>query len=679
MRWAFLITLLVCCAGMTRAETITLRSGEHEDFARLVAFLPADLNWDVAQNGRKVEVRIDAGKDHDFDTGAVFDRIPRTRIAAVTQAGRNRLSIDLACDCEVSSFFQSPRMLVIDVRDATAPLSSRTTRSETNPPPRIMREALHESLVARQSYSTSSLSQFAEALAQQTTRDVLDLNADPAGRGEVLATLDGGLRNLDLPNIAAAPGKEHTQNPPGRGAGTCDNLAQDPLGRFADPGDFATQKAQLTSRLYTERLNLDADVATDMAQLYLAHGLGAEARQMLQVAGTAGGGAAYLVDLAVLIEHPDRVERQRVEGFEHCAPGNILWSVMAQPRKPMAAEDGWKVARAAEALPRPLLRAIAPRLIANLVASGQPEPGGMIDKIIDRAGGAEGKSMADVLLSENESEQQDILDDIAQSNSEDAAEASALLVERHIEAGETVPKPLSELVASHAEEQRHGDASGMLRKAEAFSLISRGEFEPALAILKSGVLGAGEQAETVSRFFGELARKADTVTFLKVALSETALSLAASPSVRQSVAARLYENSFASAASALVNASEPLDPSLLANALGARLFGEVGIPDEVLFAEAGVGPEADEARYHALLSAGRFAEARQVGLGLGLADPVDALLSLPAEPALRDGNEPREDAPEVTLARATALTESTSDLARTVSEMLGDPALAVGQ
>lgn len=667
----FLILLLFCSAGLARAETITLRSGEHDDFARLVAFLPEKPKWKVEQDGRRVEVEIIGGESHDFDTSTVFDRIPRTRIAGVTQAGVNRLTIDLACDCTVSSFFQSPRMLVIDVTDAEP-----ADTAEAEPPP-AMREAFRESLVKRQSYSTSSLSQFAEALAQQTTREVLDISAADAALRTNDAAMDAGLSNLDLPNISVSGARQPRS---GRGSArdaACDLLTEDPLGRFAEVDDFAAEKGRITAELYTERFDLNTDAAIDLAQLYLSQGLGAEARQILDMTGRQTGGASFLADIAVLIEDPDVVPRERLDAFAQCATGNVLWPVLAEPRVQMSDDMGWQVARAAEALPRPLLRAIAPRLIANLVASGQSDPANLVDKIIDRTGGPGGKSMADVLLATDEGEQEVILDEIAQSTSDEAAKASAMLVERHVEAGKAVPEPLSDLVASHAEEQRHGDTSGMLRKAEAFSLISRGEFGPALGILKSGALGGTEQADTVAQFFTELSRKGDRVTFLKIALSETGLALTAPPAVRQAIAARLYENNFLSAASTLVDTRDPLEPALLTNALTASLFGEVGIPEDVLFAEAESGPEADEARYHALLSAGRLAEARQVALGLGIADPVDPLLAFESDATAESDSDP--DPARVTLARANALTESTSDLAQTVAEMLGDPALALGQ
>ena len=142
--------------------------------------------------------------------------------------------------------------------------------------------------------------------------------------------------------------------------------------------------------------------------------------------------------------------------------------------------------------------------------------------------------------------------------------------------------------------------------------------------------------------------------------------------VRQAVAARLYENRFPGPAARLILGGEPLDGALLAEALGARYHGDVGIPDAVLFAPSDAADrETAEARHAALLGAGRFAEAKQAALRLGREDPVDPLLARQPEP---DGTEALSG-PELSLQRASALTEASASLAETVAQVLDDPLL----
>lgn len=667
-----LILWLAVIAGTVQAATVTVRSGEHEDFTRLVAFLPKGAEWTVDSADRVIRLQLASAEEHRFDHRTVFDRIPKTRIASLSAPGSNRLEIALNCACQVTTLFEAPRLLIIDVGDSADPATPAVPEpapQQARPAaPEALQTSLRAPLVTRQAYSTSSVSHFAEALAGQTTRQILDVGDPDAPRPDGDETLGRDLRNIDLPNIALPKGAGETPARRQRRA-ACSGPVAAPLGTFGGEVDFFAEKGALSAALYTERLALDPQAAIALAQLHLSQGLGTEARQILAMVDRLDPGRAFLAQLSMLIEDPESVPRSSFEPYRDCSEVNAIWPVLAAPRPPMSEGDGWQVARAAEALPRPLLRAIGPRVITNLVDSGQKDPANMIARILERLG-PPGQTMADVRLAEAASDKEEILTEIARSNGEDAAEASALLVERTIDAGAPVPDELAALVASHAEEQRHGEAGSMLRKAEAFSLISQENFDAALPVLTQGSLDPEAQASVTAQFFRHLAESADTVTFLRIALARPALAEAAPPEVRQAVAARLYENRFPEAAARLIETSEPLDDALLAEALGARLHGAVGIPDAVLFKQTDSEDRATgEARYAALLGAGRFAEAKQTALRLGKPDPVDPLLSL--EPAQ---DPPRGETP-LTLEGAGALTEATAALAETVTAVLADPLL----
>lgn len=672
---ALVILALALVAAAAQAATVTVKSGEHGDFTRLVAFLPEGAQWQMTTEGRTAMLTLSGTSAHQFDTSTVFDRIARNRIASLAQSGGNRLDITLNCACEASAIFEPPRLLIIDVTEAKETPAAAEPEPETPTPdtaPPALEASLRAPLITRDTYSTSSVSRFAEALADRTTRQILDVGDPDRPRPERQVALGTEFRNIDLPNIALSG------DAPEGSAGTlarkrlasCSGLVEAPLGRFAEDADYFAEKARLSATLFTEQLALDRAVAVEMAQLNLSQGLGAEARQMLAMIPRPDDGRAFLAQLARLIEDPESLPRSTFEPYRDCSEINAIWPVLAGPRQPMAEEDAWQIARAAESLPRPLLRLIGPRVIANLITSGRKDPANMIARILDRSGSGKTPTMADVLLADAPSDQTQILDVIAKSTGEEAAQASAMLVERQIEAGETVPDDLADLVASHAEEQRHSDTGGLLRKAEAYSLISKRDFGAALAILTAETLEPKAQAAVTEQFFRALAESADTVTFLRFTLANPALAVAAPADVRQALAARLYENRFPEPAARLLDRTEPLSGTLLAEALDARFYGDVGIPDEVLFEPPqDDSPEAAEARYAALLDAGRFAEAKQTALGLNKPDPIDPLLALASAPVEEGGG------PELTLKNASALTDATAELAEMVGAVLADPAL----
>lgn len=105
-------------AGFAEAQTIVARSGEHDEFTRLVMRIPDNVDWSLTQNGRMATVNI-ASATAVFDTRSVFSLIPKERVMDVRQNGPGQpLRIDLGCDCVVEHFQQANGYLVIDVRDS---------------------------------------------------------------------------------------------------------------------------------------------------------------------------------------------------------------------------------------------------------------------------------------------------------------------------------------------------------------------------------------------------------------------------------------------------------------------------------------------------------------------------------------------------------------------------------
>lgn len=111
---AIALTTAVVVAGYAEAQTIVTRSGEHEDFTRLVMRLPEGVEWSLTQNENVATVNV-GSPTAVFNTQSVFDLIPRTRIQSVSQNGPGQpLRIDLGCECSVDYYQQSDGYLVID-------------------------------------------------------------------------------------------------------------------------------------------------------------------------------------------------------------------------------------------------------------------------------------------------------------------------------------------------------------------------------------------------------------------------------------------------------------------------------------------------------------------------------------------------------------------------------------
>ena len=128
--------LLATTVGAT-AQTVTVRSGDHASFARLVfEFATGRPDWRLDREGGGYVLTFDA-PDLRLDTNDVFRLIGRDRVESVVQDGPGGpLRIGLSCDCHAEGFEYRTSVLVIDIRDGPAPgVSEPGTPPASDPGP----------------------------------------------------------------------------------------------------------------------------------------------------------------------------------------------------------------------------------------------------------------------------------------------------------------------------------------------------------------------------------------------------------------------------------------------------------------------------------------------------------------------------------------------------------------
>ena len=119
------LALVVTCVAylmphILSAQPIQVRSGAHDDFARLVLRLPPGVDWSAepVSSGLRIEF---SGYRGGFDTSQVFRRIDKSFIADVRSTG-TAVIVTYACVCEAQVFTEAPDLLVIDVTKVRAAL-----------------------------------------------------------------------------------------------------------------------------------------------------------------------------------------------------------------------------------------------------------------------------------------------------------------------------------------------------------------------------------------------------------------------------------------------------------------------------------------------------------------------------------------------------------------------------
>lgn len=115
IRRAAILALALLSGGMAAAQGVTVQSGDHDGFTRLVARIGVERDWQVTRDGREVRIAI-APDAPTFDLSRVYDLISRDRVAQIADA--DGLALSLACDCAVSVTRYRDNYAVIDIADA---------------------------------------------------------------------------------------------------------------------------------------------------------------------------------------------------------------------------------------------------------------------------------------------------------------------------------------------------------------------------------------------------------------------------------------------------------------------------------------------------------------------------------------------------------------------------------
>ncbi|WP_406720264.1 hypothetical protein RPE78_08130 [Thioclava litoralis] len=116
MRHLFLGTLLATIASVAAAQTITVQSGEHPDFTRLVFLFRGKVDWSLEQNENGYAFSVNK-PDVKYDLSKVFYFIPRTRISELYPVnGSSALDIATPEGIALTAFELASGAVVVDAR-----------------------------------------------------------------------------------------------------------------------------------------------------------------------------------------------------------------------------------------------------------------------------------------------------------------------------------------------------------------------------------------------------------------------------------------------------------------------------------------------------------------------------------------------------------------------------------
>lgn len=672
--WALGLLFLVW-SNPVLAQTLTVRSGEHATYTRLVMRLPDGIDWRLQQDGPVAELFIE-GDNVSFDMSGVFARIPRVRLSDLAQDGPGKpLRLNLACNCPVTGFLERDDYLVLDIGDPVSdvPVRFGLSEPETAKPPvlppqsgaaamvlpligndpaaqLLMRDhgahmivgpvtgeatgkaaddpgaSDHVEELAQDRNDGLSRSERAiqEQIARAATQGLVDVDADALrsieAQSEVPDTVDAAQLRSNIKattsvdrdmSLAAGPLSVN-----GHG-GYCMDPDRIDITTWGDDRPFGHQIGAFRTRMAGEFDDLSPGDLRGLAKTYLYFGFGAEARQLLREADERKADIRILDAFARLLDEGQLKKPHPFDDQKHCNSAVAMWSVYANPVSPRDEINSDAIVRAFAELPPHLRDHVGPGLMRRFVNAGDADTAEILKRIINRAAPRDDASMqmaeAELArLNGKETQADELVKDVAHGGSGESPNALITLVDRHFESRKPVPSDTVQLISSYVLEMRRTEAGEDLARAHALALGLAGDFHAAFDV--AGQLDRAVSEQTIGQLLDVLTENADDVTFLELSFDTAVTTPNVFPGeTKLKVAQRLLDTGFPETAMAL--ADQPVSGRLHEEqaVIRAEASLAMGLPRRALLELVGrSGPDIDVLRAEALRMSGLHAEAAEI-------------------------------------------------------------------
>lgn len=577
-----IISTMVVLGQSVSAQSLLVRSGEHEDFTRFVIRIQPGTEWSLDTGPRQAELSIVLPQVR-FDTSGIFRRIPRKRVEDVVQTEPGGpLGFRLGCDCRVDAFVEQGNLLVVDVKDErqsplrlplTIPPTTEyrfvlgrsyrrvfalppdeggaqvaTATSESVVLPLVPDRAILSkgrvtnawpAIAERESDVGAQEDRLLEQIRRALDQGLLDGDvpeADPDGK--VIEKPKQNIDNIELPtglsgsNVSVSTAVDRdlarieealrANAPP---HSKCLPQSSIALQDWGDERPFATQISELRQTLVEDLVDVNPNGVVRLAQTYLYFGFGAEARHVLSTAQVPLQQEGVLLALASLIDGRELQGDNPFAGQHACDGDVALWAVYADPTG-MSEVNKPALLRAVARLPLPLREHIAPSLSRLFSEATDVATAEAILRTIERA--TETANQATILARASTQDLRGNFDGanearaaVASESSELSPEALVDLINSRFELGETVTPDVLDLVGAYAEQFQRSELGLPLREAEVTALAMVGRFDDSIARLDAmtGREDDGSHKELSLKILRALTGTSSDMDFLRHALN----------------------------------------------------------------------------------------------------------------------------------------------------------------
>ncbi|MEP4249912.1 tetratricopeptide repeat protein [Tateyamaria sp.] len=546
MKWFILLGWII--SNPVFAQQISVRSGAHEGFTRLVLDAPEGTAWksEPLSTGARLVLN---GHTGGFDISAVFDRIDRTFVSEVT-ANDSSISVEFSCQCIANTFAAGTRMIVLDIKlkpekenieIRNLPLTSSMKNQwqsieflqtiEISEPlekqteyfgglgfrPKSMRpQLLSPTLVQNLKTDVNQYQNFQTSLSKQigaaATQGLLTPSFSeveltqlppssqinyrtffsPLTDKHQISSATPTLDNIEVTNSSEARkkivGSINMQAPIG---GPCIDSELVAVQDWQPEIDFSTDVGMLRSKLFREFDKLDRRAAIMLAQLYLHYGFGAEARQILYLDDSLVKANPSLIVIAEIMEYGHSRRPTYLENFVDCDGPVALWSILSTPEiDPVKAINVDAALLNLSGLPMHLRKVVAPDLSRRFLNYGDKDAAAAALHSLERSPVPLSPNAifakASLQLAQGEvDEGRRRLSEVIASNAEQSAEALIEFVTSHLNANDEIGHDVALLIDAYAQELRDSPIGEQLAHTHVLALGQSGQFPEAFTSLSN--------------------------------------------------------------------------------------------------------------------------------------------------------------------------------------------------
>lgn len=492
---ALVLFLLSCVAA--HATQIPVRSGEHEDFTRLVLTIPAGSKFEVTSSDKSARISL-AQPDANFDVSAVFSRIPRTRLLKASQAKTGAdLILELGCDCQVQSFRFSPTQVVVDIRDEPPKADTKAQPLEIIPPKSRSSAELQSDIAANATIGTAETRDTLIGLRKTLTNDLKraqfkGLIANP--KTTITPVLnkerpgpENGAHTQQIQTITAFEigSKNHLRSQ--------DNLSLNdncPASRAVDVTtwgitenyeyEFSTTRKQLTD----ESGKIDRKSLERLIKVQVYFGFGSEAEKLLQLTEPTFSDQDTLLAIARSMDGFRGKANDSLDGHQSCKNSAAMWSLLVEGA---ASPDlnTRSLQRAFSKLPTHLKVLLAPKVGEILHKSGLvAEASAILNRVERKTIPSEPLEFVKASIDAEKEEDISPLEKISESNSEKAPDALSLIFTHGPPTPDHNKLRSADLVDSYRTELKNSQNEADLTKATILAYADAKDFESSESMLQ---------------------------------------------------------------------------------------------------------------------------------------------------------------------------------------------------